>query len=204
MQNTSTEESPASPIMLAKEDLSPQDGEAQRHTPLYIPEGVVETDSFDTTRSDWSFDRHLAKQLEQGDSFGQLPKASKTSLLFENLQVFGTGAGATYQNTVGLGLQLPITALKKLVRRTKDPEKTILHGIDGVVREGQMLLVLGRPGSGCTTLLKALAGFMEGYHRWDGSVRYNGVDISIVKEHFRGDIAYNPEGNSNSKLSSPY
>jgi ABC-type multidrug transport system fused ATPase/permease subunit len=204
MENSPPEESPASPRMLAKEDLSTQDGEALRHTLLYVPDGAAEADSFDTTRPDWSFDRHLARQLEQGDAYGQLPKASKTSLLFENLQVFGVGAGTTYQNTIGLGLQAPITALKKLIRQSKNPEKTILHGIDGVVREGQMLLVLGRPGSGCTTLLKALAGFTEGYYRWDGSVRYNGVNVGIVKERFRGDIAYNPEGITSPKLSRLY
>ena len=47
-----------------------------------------------------------------------------------------------------------------------------------------MLLGLGRPGSGCSTFIKALAGFTEGYRRWDGSVRYNGVDVSIVNERF--------------------
>lgn len=184
------------PTILGKKDSPTQCGEAQPRTPPYVYDGAAEADPFDTARADWSFDQQLARQLEQGDAYGQLPKASKTSLLFENLQVFGMGTGATYQNTVGLGLQSPITALKKLIRHTKNPEKTILHGIDGVVREGQMLLVLGRPGSGCTTLLKTLAGFTEGYHRWDGSVRYNGVDVNIVKERFRGDIAYNPEGNT--------
>lgn len=187
-------------MMPLKEGLSTQAGEAQPHHLLYVPDSAAEVDAFDTTRPGWSFDRHLARQIEQGDAYGQLPKASKTSLLFENLQVFGMGAGATYQNTVGLSLQSPIAALKTMVRHNKNPEKTILHGIDGVVREGQMLLVLGRPGSGCTTLLKALAGFTEGYHQWDGSVRYNGVDVSIVKQRFRGDIAYNPEGNASSKL----
>jgi ABC-type multidrug transport system fused ATPase/permease subunit len=199
MQTTPTQESAASPMMLGKNDISTQYGEAQPRIPLYIHDSAAEADPFDTTRPDWSFDQQLARQLEQGDSYGQLPEASRTSLLFENLQVFGMGTGATYQNTVGLGLQSPITALKKLIRHTNNREKTILHGIDGVVREGQMLLVLGRPGSGCTTLLKALAGFTDGYHRWDGNVRYNGVDVNIVKECFRGDIAYNPEGKTSFK-----
>jgi ABC-type multidrug transport system fused ATPase/permease subunit len=199
MESIPAEDSAAPSLILAEEEVSTGRAKAQPHTLLSMPHGAVEADAFDTTRPDWSFAQHLARQLEQGDTYGQLPKASKTSLLFENLEVFGLGAGATYQNTVGTGLQTPITALKKLMRYVKNPEKTILHGIDGVVREGQMLLVLGRPGSGCTTLLKSLAGFTEEYHRWNGSVRYNGVDISIVKERFRGDIAYNPEGKTGSK-----
>lgn len=34
---------------------------------------------------------------------------------------------------------------------------TTLYGIDGLVEKREMLLVLGRPGSGCSTLLKTLA-----------------------------------------------
>jgi ABC-type multidrug transport system ATPase subunit len=57
-----------------------------------------------------------------------------------------------------------------------------------------MLLVLGRPGSGCSTLLKNLAGFSEGYIRVEGGVKYNGVDVDIIKHRFRADVAYNAEG----------
>ncbi|KAH8586012.1 brefeldin A efflux transporter Bfr1 [Bisporella sp. PMI_857] len=87
----------------------------------------------------------------------------------------------------------PYHALKKVITKLREPQKTILHGIDGVIRDGEMLLVLGRPGSGCSTLLKTLAGFTAGYNRWEGEVKYNGVDIRIIDKLFRGDIAYNPE-----------
>lgn len=41
--------------------------------------------------------------------------------------------------------------------------KTVLESSHGCVRPGEMLLVLGRPGSGCTTLLKILANKRKGY-----------------------------------------
>jgi len=47
--------------------------------------------------------------------------------------------------------------------RNKAPLKTILDGSSGCVKPGEMLLVLGRPGSGCTTLLKMLANKRKGY-----------------------------------------
>lgn len=47
--------------------------------------------------------------------------------------------------------------------RNKPPLKTILDGSSGCVKPGEMLLVLGRPGSGCTTLLKMLANKRKGY-----------------------------------------
>lgn len=47
--------------------------------------------------------------------------------------------------------------------RHKKPLKTILDASSGCVKPGEMLLVLGRPGSGCTTLLKMLANRRKGY-----------------------------------------
>jgi energy-coupling factor transporter ATP-binding protein EcfA2 len=79
------------------------------------------------------------------------------SVLFDNLRVVGARSGATYQNNVGDIALTPLKIIQGLFLRRKDPEKTILHGIDGVVHVGEMLLVLGRPGSGCSTLLKNLA-----------------------------------------------
>jgi ABC-type multidrug transport system ATPase subunit len=43
--------------------------------------------------------------------------------------------------------------------RLRPAEKVgVLNDLTGLIRSGEMLLVLGRPGSGCSTLLKALAG----------------------------------------------
>lgn len=47
--------------------------------------------------------------------------------------------------------------------RHKPSLKTILDNSSGCVKPGEMLLVLGRPGSGCTTLLKMLANKRKGY-----------------------------------------
>jgi ABC-type multidrug transport system ATPase subunit len=41
-------------------------------------------------------------------------------------------------------------------------KRPILQGLDGIVHKGELLLVLGRPGSGCTTFLKTITGEMRG------------------------------------------
>lgn len=58
-------------------------------------------------------------------------------------------------------------------------EVQILSDIDGLVRSGEMPLVLGRPGSGCTTLLETLAGDIHGFHldRRDSRLSYEGKNI---------------------------
>lgn len=45
----------------------------------------------------------------------------------------------------------------------------ILQGIDGVLESGEMLVVLGPPGSECSTFLKAVAGETNGIYLDDGA-----------------------------------
>lgn len=158
--------------------------------PSYALEG---NDPFDTNSPSWTFARHLAA-LQSGSDTRKQPPSAEMSVLFDNLRVVGAGSGATYQDNVGETARAPVKMVRSLLSRRNDPEKTILHGVDGVVRAGEMLLVLGRPGSGCSTLLKNLAGFSEGYIRVEGEVKYNGVDVDIIKHRFRADVAYNAEG----------
>jgi ATP-binding cassette subfamily G (WHITE) protein 2 (SNQ2) len=73
------------------------------------------------------------------------------------------------------------------------PVKNILTGFEGVVRPGEMLLVLGSPGSGCSTLLKILANHRSEYRSISGSVYYDSLSPDEVAKHYRGDVVYCPE-----------
>ncbi len=160
------------------------------------PSPQLDPTALDTTRNDWNSHDHLAYTVMTTEKQGLPPPSSNTSVLFRDLRVVGSGAGANYQAHVGQILEAPSAIAHLIKTRGRSPQKEILHGIDGVVRAGEMLLVLGRPGSGCTTMLKTLAGFTEGYVGWSGDVAYNGVDVEIMKKQFRGDILYNAEGES--------
>ncbi|EOA88814.1 uncharacterized protein SETTUDRAFT_159994 [Exserohilum turcica Et28A] len=76
--------------------------------------------------------------------------------------------------------------------RAKPPMKTILDSSSGCVRPGEMLLVLGRPGSGCTTLLKMLANKRNGYAQVDGDVYFGSLDAEQAKQ-YSGSIVINNE-----------
>ncbi|KAJ5736002.1 ABC multidrug transporter atrF [Penicillium malachiteum] len=76
--------------------------------------------------------------------------------------------------------------------RSKAPLRTILHNSHGCVKPGEMLLVLGRPGSGCTTLLKMLANRRGGYQSVQGDVRFGSLTADEA-ENFRGQIVMNTE-----------
>ncbi|KAL7268661.1 hypothetical protein RUND412_008706 [Rhizina undulata] len=151
------------------------------------------SDPTDTTNPNWQLEKHLRAFIQRAEEQGLPAESSQSTVLFKNVVVRGQGSGATYQDTVKELLTGPVNGIAGLFSGRKEPEKTILHGIDGVIRDGEMVLVLGRPGSGCSTMLKTLAGLTEGYEGWSGEVTYNGVPVDVMKKRFRGDVVYNPE-----------
>ncbi|KAI9765217.1 MAG: ATP-binding cassette transporter snq2 [Geoglossum simile] len=162
---------------------------------LASPPPRLRTDT-DTTTADSekpTLENHLHNALQRGPAQGLPPLSSNTSVLFKDLRVQGSGAGATYLQDIGKVALMPAKLVRRLLSHAREPQRAILHGIDGVVRAGDMLLVLGRPGSGCSTMLKSLAGLTRGFVGWEGVVKYNGVRIEELRDRFRGDIIYNSE-----------
>lgn len=74
------------------------------------------------------------------------------------------------------------------------PTRTILHPSSGLVKPGEMCLVLGCPGAGCTTFLKAIANERDGYAAVSGDVRYAGIDAEEMARVYKGEVVYNQEG----------
>lgn len=122
-------------------------------------------------------------------------KSRHVGLVFKNLTVKGIGLGAALQPTLSdIFLGLPRRLMSKNKKDAgKPPIRTILSNITGCIRPGEMLLVLGRPGSGCSTFLKALANQRFGYKSVEGEVSYGGTDAKIMGRDYRGEIVYNPE-----------
>lgn len=68
-----------------------------------------------------------------------------------------------YQKNVG-NLPLALVGQARDLISNRKRKVQILSGVDGVLEAGEMLVVLGPPGSGCTTLLKTIAGEMNGLY----------------------------------------
>jgi hypothetical protein len=82
---------------------------------------------------------------------------------FRNLNVYGYGAATDYQKTVSNIWLQAAGAVRKLFggqQRRID----ILQNFDGIVNAGEMLVVLGPPGSGCSTFLKTISGEVYGFN----------------------------------------
>jgi ATP-binding cassette subfamily G (WHITE) protein 2 (SNQ2) len=59
------------------------------------------------------------------------------------------------------------------------------------------MLVLGRPGSGCSSFLKAVANKRESFKSVEGDVFYGSMSAKAARK-YRDSILYNSEGKSSS------
>ena len=94
---------------------------------------------------------------------GSAPSRS-LGVAFKGLNVYGWGSGAGHQKTL---VDYPIDVVRFFARLLggcgkKGDRVDILRDFEGVVEEGELLMVLGPPGSGCSTLLKTISGETAG------------------------------------------
>ena len=127
-----------------------------------------------------------------------LPTPPRSGFVFRNLTVRGSGSGIEQQDTLwtklSSGLGLFDLVRRCTTRKTNKQSKTILQGLDGVVQKGELLLVLGRPGSGCSTFLKTVTGETQGLEVDHESVlEYRGITHKEMAKQFSGELVYNQE-----------
>ena len=118
-------------------------------------------------------------QAREG-SYGQM-----FGVAYWSLNVHGFGSATDFQKTFGnyaLAYVPRLLSLFSAQYRSKN-RVDILRDFEGLVRCGEMLLVLGRPGSGCSTLLKTLACNTHGiYLSEDSEINYQGEMRFLVAE----------------------
>ncbi|KAE8366440.1 ABC-2 type transporter-domain-containing protein [Aspergillus caelatus] len=129
-------------------------------------------------------------RLNQLDEEGILRKHA--GVVFKNLSLSGSGAALQLQETVSSTLLAPFLpeSYRKIMHLA--PKRQILHNFDGFLRSGEMLMVLGRPGSGCSTFHKTICGELHGLELHPDSVmHYNGIPWKKMHKEFKGEFVYN-------------
>ncbi|KAL4864413.1 hypothetical protein BDV12DRAFT_176176 [Aspergillus spectabilis] len=157
-------------------------------TTTVLGEESSSTPDHDVSRADgWALMPQVKQQNEREVQSGF--KRRELGVTWQNLNVEVVSAEAAVQENFLSQFNVP-----KLVKesRNKPPLRTILNNSHGCVKPGEMLLVLGRPGSGCTTLLKMLANQRLGYRSVEGDVRYGSMTAKEAGQ-YRGQIVMNTE-----------
>ncbi len=74
-----------------------------------------------------------------------------------------------------VALAIPTGLLEKFhIKRARTVELKVLDSISGTLVAGRMTLIIGHPGSGKSSLLRALAGRLANPSLLKGEIRYNG------------------------------
>ncbi|KAH2774214.1 hypothetical protein KXV52_002526 [Aspergillus fumigatus] len=111
---------------------------------------------------------------------------------FSNLNVHGFGSDTDYQKSVG-NVWLKTLSLARIAFGQKQRKVDILQNLEGLVEAGEMLVVLGPPGSGCSTFLKTIAGETYGFHvDKNSNINFQGIAKQMAHE-FRGEAIYTAE-----------
>ncbi|KAB5562756.1 ABC-2 type transporter [Coniochaeta sp. 2T2.1] len=131
------------------------------------------------------------KHFIQEMSAGGLEK-TPVGFTFQNLGVSGSGQALQLQQTLTDVFMAPFRLGEKI--GAKKTHRKILHGFNASVKPGELLVVLGRPGSGCSTFLKSVTGELHGLEIEDpSSIQYGGISQKQMVKEFGGELVYNQE-----------
>ncbi|GME70519.1 unnamed protein product [Ambrosiozyma monospora] len=120
-------------------------------------------------------------------------KPTSLGIAYRNLCCKGIASDADFQPTVA-------NISYKFVRdfyynwfKSNDESRyfEILKPMDALIKPGTLTVVLGRPGAGCSTLLKTLAAQTYGFKvDSDSKINYDGLTPKEIHKHYRGDVVY--------------
>ncbi|KAI3404306.1 CDR1 [Candida oxycetoniae] len=136
--------------------------------------------------------KNLRKLMELDSEYY---KPAKLGVAYRDLRAYGVASDVDYQPTVTNALWKLATEGFRMIRKEKESELfNILKHMDAIIRPGEVTVVLGRPGSGCSTLLKTIAVNTYGFHVGkESKITYDGLSAKDIAKHYRGDVIYSAE-----------
>ncbi|KAJ9640005.1 ATP-binding cassette transporter snq2 [Coniosporium tulheliwenetii] len=144
---------------------------------------VEKAESDESTEEQFDLERTLRGNRDEEEAAGI--KSKRIGVLWDGLTVSGIGGVKNYVKTFPMAFvsffNVVETAMNILGLGKKGKEVDILKNFRGVTKPGEMVLVLGRPGSGCTTFLKVISNQRFGYTKVDGEVLYGPFDSAFLR-----------------------
>jgi ATP-binding cassette subfamily G (WHITE) protein 2 (SNQ2) len=158
---------------------------------------VEKTASSETVSDEEPFDLESTLRGNKAAEVETGIRPKHIGVIWEDLSVRGTGGETNFVKTFPDAFvsffNVVETAMHIFGVGKKGKEVNILKDFRGVTKPGEMVLVLGRPGSGCTTFLKVIANQRYGYTGIDGEVLYGPFDAKTFAKQYRGEAVYNQE-----------
>ncbi|PNS16438.1 ABC transporter G family member 21 [Sphaceloma murrayae] len=156
----------------------------------------VEKAAVDSTSSDdgepFDLQSYLRNSKAMEDEAGI--KEKQIGVLWDGLTVKGYGGfrifTPTFPDAVVGFFNVYQTLKGWLGMQSPGPTVEILKGFKGLVEPGEMVLVLGKPGSGCTSFLKVITNQRYGYTDVEGEVLYGPFDAETFENRYRGEAVY--------------
>lgn len=156
--------------------------------------GVSPSESEETADA-FDLEAILRGSKEEDDASGI--KSKRIGVVWDALTVKGLGGVKNYVKIFPQAfwdfINVYGTAKSLLGIGAKGREFNILTNFRGVLKPGEMCLVLGKPGSGCTSFLKVISNQRYGYTSVEGEVLYGQFDSSTFEKRYRGEAVYNGE-----------
>jgi ATP-binding cassette subfamily G (WHITE) protein 2 (SNQ2) len=181
-------------------------GRAQSSTPQpkHLRKDLENAPSEDGDEEPFDLREYLTSSNDASQAAGI--KHKHVGVTWEDLQVTGIGGednkifAPTFLGAIMGTFMFPVMLVWGLVSpllpskySPAPPTRTIIHKNSGLLKPGEMCLVLGCPGSGCTTFLKSIANKRASYFAITGDVRYAGIDHLEMTKHYNGEVLYNQE-----------
>lgn len=148
--------------------------------------------SSDTSDEPFDLAKTLRGSRDEEEAAGI--KSKRIGVVWDGLTVSGIGGVKNYAKTFPDAFvsffNVFATAASILGLGKKGTEFDILKDFKGVAKPGEMVLVLGKPGSGCTTFLKVISNQRFGYTKLDGKVLYGPFESDFFGKRYRGEAVY--------------
>jgi ATP-binding cassette, subfamily G (WHITE), member 2, SNQ2 len=160
-----------------------------------------EMELFQLAEDDFDLRKILQYMVDFNKSKGY--DMNEIDVVFKDLTVIGKNTAASILKDVFDVFCKPAVIIYEKIQQKKNPNpynlkdlpktRKIIKNVTGFAAPGTMTLVLGRPGAGCSTLLKALTTDTVTYKGVEGNLSYNGIDHKTMAKNLRNLLIYNPE-----------
>ncbi|KAL8949506.1 MAG: hypothetical protein Q9222_004383, partial [Ikaeria aurantiellina] len=182
-----------SDVSAGSRHLSRSKSRALRHGSGFT--GDLEKQIKEAKAGGWSLEDTLRSGRAADEEAEIKPK--HIGVMWDDLNVRGLGGVKNIVKTFPQSFvdffNVPATLMHMFGYGKRGRQVDILQGFRGVAKPGEMVLVLGKPGSGCTSFLKVIANQRFGYTHVGGEVLYGPYEAIEFAKRFQGEAVYNLE-----------